>query len=88
MNKINKQILENYKKSEYYSLNQKYKSCSFAKIKAEQEILQDMKNLNGYNYKIVGANTSTFSCAFTFEENNKQFLKYFTRSKIKIFEVE
>lgn len=88
MNKQNQLILNNYRNSECYSLNQKYKTCSFAKLQAEREILQDMQKMNGYAYKIIGANSNSFSCAFIFEKDARKFLKYFTRTKTKVFEIE
>lgn len=88
MNKQDKRILNNYMNSEYYSLSQKYNTCSYAKMQAEYEILQDMRKLGGYDYKIISGNSHMFSCAFTFEENGKKFLKYFTRTKTQVFEIE
>lgn len=63
------QMINNYKYARYDSLAQCYKNCSWAKEKAENEILREMCNNNGYDYRICGFNSCTFSCAYRYKDN-------------------
>jgi hypothetical protein len=64
MTKAQQQIINNYNRATAYSLNDVYASYSVFKARAEKQILNEMESVNGWGYKILGANSCTFSCAY------------------------
>lgn len=55
-----------------------YTKPSDDKQKAWEYCRRVMSELNGYDMRITGKGTYTFSCAFKFRENGRVFLAYFT----------
>ncbi len=88
MTKRQQQIIDSYNKSTNYSLDDVYTNYSVFKARAEKDILDEIVNCNGWGYKILGANTCAFSCAYLKQnENNGQIeIVYHTAQNKKVFD--
>ena len=88
MNKKQQEILTSYNKSRNYSLNDVYKSYSVYKGRAQAVILAEMENCNGWGFKILGANSCAFSCAYLKQDENDGTIKivYHTAQNKKVFD--
>lgn len=64
MTKAQQQIIHNYNRATAHSLDDVYANYSVFKARAERQILNEMESVNGWGYKILGANSCTFSCAY------------------------
>lgn len=64
MTKAQQQIINNYNRATAYSLADVYANYSVFKARAERQILDEMESVSGWGYKILGANSCTFSCAY------------------------
>lgn len=84
MTKRQQQIMNSYKNSTAYSLQDVYANYSVYKARAEKEIKQEMTNNGGWGYKILGAN----SCAYlmTDKESGVVQIVYHTASNKQIFD--
>ena len=71
-------MLRNYYNSSATSLHDVYKSWSDAKEQAFKYCLQDMKEHNGQDMRITGANGFTFSCAYRINREDGEYLVYHT----------
>lgn len=71
-------MLRKYYNSSVTSLRSVYKSCSDAKEQAFKYCLRDMKEHNGYDMRITGANGFTFSCAYRIIRDDGAYLVYHT----------
>lgn len=67
-----------YRQSTEHYLKTVYKNPSWAKERAEAEIIQYMLSINGRDYRIISHNMNTFSAGFIAEENGKTYFYYFT----------
>lgn len=76
--KKEKAILQRYYNSNIYNLDYAYQNASVYKYRAERSILEEMREKNGLGYRILGYNTSTFSCGYTYEENGQKHFVYHT----------
>ena len=63
------QMINNYKYARYDSVDYCYKKPSYYKQMAESKIFDEMYNNNGYDYRICGFNSCTFSCAYRYKDN-------------------
>ena len=88
MTKRQQQIIDNYNKSNNYSLDYVYNSYSVYKARAERQILNEMKNCNGWGYKILGANSCQFSCAYLRQnaDDGQIEIVYHTAQNKKVFD--
>lgn len=53
-----------YNRSNYFTLNQAYKSYSTAKARAEHDCIERMKRENGRGFRILGTNCNYFTCGW------------------------
>lgn len=80
-----KTIIRRYNNSDCYRLYQAYKySYSNYKARAEQEILDEMQKLGGYSYRITGAGSCFFSCAYRLAHDGKQYIVFHTPTDRKL----
>lgn len=88
MTKRQQQIINNYKKSNNYSLDDVYTNYSVYKARAERQILNDMATDNGWGYRILGANSCAFSCAYlrTNKDDGQVEIVYHTAQNKKVFD--
>ena len=83
-------LLEQYKRYKerfYISVYDAYNRPSIYKVRAEDDIKKAMREQNGGCYYIWSYNTCFFSCSYEYTENNKTYLKIFTKSNIKLLEL-
>lgn len=64
------QMINNYKYARYYSVDECYEKASYEKQRAENIILNEMYKNKGYNYRICGFNSMTFSCAYRYKDKD------------------
>ena len=82
-------MFRRYRNSNKTTLHDVYKSWSDAKEQAFKYCLQDMKEHDGYDMRITGANGFTFSCAYCIMHDDGEYLVYHTpcnRFEFKIME--
>lgn len=82
-----KNAFHRYNESKYTSVNEFYKKPSYYKEKAEYLILENMKKVNGYGYKVVGGNCSHFTAGWLYDENDKLIFVYETYANTYKLEV-
>lgn len=74
-----KQFLNKYNKADCYYVKEFYQRPSWRKIAIEHAIIIEMRNYNGYDYKVVGGNCNFFTCGYKYtDNNNKEHLVYHT----------
>lgn len=87
MTKKQQQIIHNYNRATAYSLSDVYKNCSVFKARAEKQILNEMESVGGWGYKITGANSNTFSCAYLMtDEDGVIKIVYHTAQNKRVFD--
>lgn len=64
-----------YNNSSYYSIDDFYKSCSSAKYRAEDDCKKRMLSIHGYGYKVLGGNSSFFTCGYLSEDGNTLYIE-------------
>lgn len=57
-----------------------YKSPSWAKLRAEKEIVDEICNKGGYAYSVISYNTSIFTCGYLFKRNGELWFAVHTPS--------
>ena len=72
------QMLNNYRYAKYDSIGQLYKNASCYKWQAQYAILAECEKVNGYDYRVIGGNSMTFSCAYRYDDKDGQHLVYHT----------
>ena len=48
-----------------------YQNPSWAKIKAERDIVKECYNKDGYGYSVISYNTSIFTCGYLFNRDGE-----------------
>lgn len=88
MTKRQQQIVNNYNRSSNYSLDDVYTNYSVYKARAEKDILNEMASENGWGYKILGANSCSFSCAYLRQNKDDGFIEivYHTAQNKQVFD--
>ena len=88
MTKRQQEIIERYNNSNNYSLDDVYNNYSVYKARAELDILNEMASVNGWGYKILGANSCSFSCAYLRQnaEHGQIEIVYHTAQNKKVFD--
>ena len=89
LNQKQADMFRRYRNSSKTTLHDVYKSWSDAKERAFKYCLQDMKEHNGYDMRITGANGFTFSCAYCIMRDDGEYLVYHTpthRFEFKVIE--
>lgn len=63
-------MINNYKRAYMSSISELYKNASYRKYNAEIMIINEMDRRNGYDYRVIGGNSMTFSCGYQYKDNN------------------
>lgn len=63
-------VFHNWSNSNRYNLSDVYNTYSDEKRRAEYMIQLEMVDAGGSNYRIIGANCNTFSCAYIINSTN------------------
>ena len=89
MTKRQKAILTAYENATATDLSQVYQNASVYKWRAQKQILDEMNACGGWGYKIIGANCSTFSCAYLKENelDGQIQIVYHTAQNKKVFDI-
>lgn len=70
-----------YDRATANSLNQVYKSCSYAKQRSFDAIRWEMVTNGGYDLRITGHNAMMYSCAYRYKGvDGLEHLRYFTKA--------
>lgn len=88
MNKKYNGVYNSYLKSRMYALHQLYKSYSYHKAQAFDYCVDLCNKLNGYNLKIIGGNSMSFSVGFMFKKDNIEYFAYITKDYNRIMKIE
>ena len=57
-----------------------YNNPSWAKIRAEREIIEECINKDGYGYSVISYNASIFTCGYLFKRDNELWFAVHTPS--------
>lgn len=72
-------MINKYKRAYMTTISQLYKDASYRKYNAENSIINEMYRINGYDYRVIGGNSMTFSCAYQYKDkDNMTHLVYHT----------
>ena len=88
MNKRNLEIIENYNNSTLFTVLSCYRKPSYYKLEAEYKIVKEMHSNGGHDYRIIGFNSSFFSCGYLREHNNRTVLVYHTHTNRRVIDIE
>lgn len=58
-----------------YSVENFYSRPSYNKIRAENECINKMKSINGYGYRVLGGNSSFFTCGYKSENGDILYIE-------------
>lgn len=87
MTKKETAMVMNYVRATKRTLDECYGRYSTAKEIAYNSCRRAMEMLDGYDFKIVSYNCNFFSCAFTYEKDGKERLRYYTYANTYDFEI-
>lgn len=88
MNKKYRSVYDSYLRSYLYELWDLYKNYSHYKYEAMEYCKRKCYELNGYDLKIIGGNSSTFSVGFRFEKNGIEYFGYITKDYNRMMKIE
>lgn len=74
-------IWKRYINSKVFGVHNAYTSCSYHKEDAENNIIREMVDNNGYCYRIISYNGFMFTCGYMKDTENGQVLVYHTKTK-------
>ena len=75
------QIIIAYELSTKSSIFNAYGKPSQAKVESFNKILKEMKDNNGYGMRILSHGQSIYTCAYKFKKDDKEYLKYHSKTK-------
>lgn len=70
-----KNWIDSYNRADYTSVEQFYSRPSYNKIRAENYCLDHMREVNGYGYRVLGGNSSFFTCGYLSEDGNTLYIE-------------
>ncbi len=76
--------INHYFNSDYYSVEQFYNRPSYNKIRAENGCINRMNSINGKGYKVLGGNSSFFTCGYMNETRDILYIE----TAYNIFEID
>ena len=81
-NKEAYRIWKHYENSSIYSVNNAYKTRpSIYKENAENDIIREMVDNDGYCYRIISSNGFMFTCGYMMNTEKGNILVYHTKTK-------
>lgn len=89
MTKRNESIINRYKKASATDVKDVYTKPSKLKLDKCKECRQKMVDMNGEGFRILGANSYTFSAAFKYKnQDGKNILVFITKDSTTEIEME
>ena len=82
-----RQRVSQYKRSNYMSVNEYYKSCSDAKRQAECRIKHEMIDNNGTRYRVMCGSCHQFTCGYCYPKDSKWYLRVHTLGRYTDYEL-
>ena len=70
-----KRWINSYNKSYFYSVKQFYCNPSQFKINAEMDCINRMVKMDGKNYRVLGGNSSFFTCGYMSKNEDTLFIE-------------
>lgn len=67
--------IKGYFNSHYFSINQFYGRYSQNKARAESDCIDRMNSINGKGYKVLGGNSSFFTCGYLSDDENTLYIE-------------
>lgn len=67
--------IDSYNRASDYSVETFYGRPSYNKIRAENECINRMKSINGYGYRVLGGNSSFFTCGYKSEDGKTLYIE-------------
>lgn len=67
--------IDSYFKSHYFGIEQFYKNPSCNKVRAERDCINRMLSINGTGYKVLGGNSSFFTCGYMDKVQNTLYIE-------------
>lgn len=77
-----------YNISEMQTLSQVYGRYSYRKYNAYEECIFEMRRLEGWRFRIITHNTSTFTCGFTYIDTKTGVLMFRFITKWNRYDIE
>ena len=72
-----KRWIDSYNRADYCSVESFYNRPSYNKIRAENECIDRMNSINGhrYRYRVLGGNSSFFTCGYLSEDSKTLYIE-------------
>ena len=67
--------INSYNRADYTSVEDFYSRPSYNKINAERKCLERMNSINGYGYRVLGGNSSFFTCGYKSEDGKTLYIE-------------
>ena len=80
-------MYHNWLNAEDSSVYEAYERPSYAKVRAEQSIIDEMVSVCGYGYRVTSHNTFNFACAYKYMKDGVERMVYNTHANRYDFEV-
>lgn len=72
----------------YRSIYDCYKNPSWAKVRADKEIVNEIYSRDGYGYSVISYNTNIFTCGYLFRKDGELWFAVHTPSNYGEMKVE
>lgn len=69
--------INGYFNSHYFGIEQFYNNPSCNKVRAERDCINRMIAINGTGYKVLGGNSSFFTCGYMDKSENTLYIETF-----------
>ena len=67
--------IDSYKRADSTSVQDFYNRPSYNKIRAEMGCIDRMNSVNGYGYRVLGGNSSFFTCGYKSEDGKILYIE-------------
>lgn len=88
MTKAQEHFIYSHKRATATRLDDVYDRCSTAKREAYASCWARFQEVDGYDFKIMGANTYSFTCGWFYMHDGKEYMHVETSQKMHDFCIE
>lgn len=67
--------IDSYFRSTYASIDEFYNRASYNKVRAEKECINRMLEVNGKGYRVLGGNSSFFTCGYLSNDGKTLYIE-------------